>query len=243
MTTTSEIIKSAFREANLIPIGQTPSSDEQSEALSRLNSIIDSVMGFEAGERLKDWLVQGGPTDGVTYFWSSADWEKVRQNSRILANLSTADTIYLPANPNNGARIQVVDIGANFATYNLTLDPNSRMIEGSTSPVVLSTNGTNTTWLYRADTGNWVKLTDMAVDLTSDPVIDTELPFPRKYDDMFITMLAVRLNPRFGQGLSQLTIATLERSRGQFRAEYHQVETTKAPSGVLNLTGRGRQGR
>lgn len=236
MTTTSKIIKSAYRESNLIPIGQSPTDDEQTEGLDRLNSLLDSVMGNEAGEALMDWPVQGGPTDGVTEFWTSVEWTKLKDSPRVQAKLTSAETLFLPPEPSNGARMRVIDLSSNFNTFNLTLDPNGKKIEGTTTNLILGTDGTNTVWVYRADLGDWIKITDLTVDLTATPVVDTDFPFPRKFDDFFITMLAIRLNPRFGQGMSELTVATFERNKEQFKAEYEQTVVVRADSGVNRLS-------
>ncbi len=243
MTTASEIIKQALRESNLIARNQTPTTAELDEELVRLNRLVESVYGWEVGERLSDWSVQGGPTDGVTSFWTAVEWTKLLSNVRVLAKLTSVDTLFLPAEPDDGARVMVVDLSGNFATFNLTLDPNGRKIEGSTSNLALVDNGLNRTWMYRAELSDWVRLTDMQIDLTAGPpVVDTVFPFPTKFDDAFITMLAVRINPQYGQGLQAPTLLTLERAREQIQAQYRQRVITRADLGVLRMSVQGQFG-
>jgi hypothetical protein len=77
----------------------------------------------------------------------------------------------------------------------------------------LNTNSDNRQWMYRADIGQWVKITTL---LYTDAI-----PFPQEFDDYFITMLAMRLNPRYGQTLADESQEVLKRSRSLLRDRYH----------------------
>lgn len=205
MTLVSAIIKSAYRESNLVTIGATPTANETAEALSRLNTLVSSVFGNEVGGHLKA-LNHGG-----TYSDASCMATYIPVDSRVMANLTGAVTLKLHPTPYDGQRVGVTDILANFATYNLTLDGNGRKIEGVTS-LALSTNGTAKVWMYRGDTGNWVLLSTL---------IETDqMPFPPEYDDFFITTLAMRLAPRNSGVTSGETVEALKRARSQLRARY-----------------------
>jgi hypothetical protein len=132
-----------------------------------------------------------------------------------------------------GARIGLVDMKGSMATYPITLNAGGRLIEGADS-LVVSIDDANYEWMYRADTGNWVRLTLIG--------IDDELPFPIQYDDYFQTMLAMRLNPRYGRSADAQTVATLQRSLGQLRAAYRQQRSVSAPEDVLRMSNTGRGG-
>ena len=66
MTIASVIITDAYRESNLIPVGQSETTAEQTEALRRLNRIIDRLISTAAGELVYDWLVPPSPTAPTT---------------------------------------------------------------------------------------------------------------------------------------------------------------------------------
>lgn len=208
MTLASEIISRAYREANLVAIAGSPSTNEAAEGLSLLNSLILSTIGDEAGGELSDVNIGG------SYDQSSVCSTNVPENVRLVVNQTAARTLTLHPQPYDGQRVAWVDASANFGTYNLTINPNGRKIGGSTSSLVLSTNSDNRQYMYRADTGDWVRLTSLA---SSDT-----MPFPTEFDDYFIISLAVRLAPRNSAPIPQESIAALERQQGQIRARYRR---------------------
>lgn len=207
MTLASEIITRAYRESTLIPLGGTPNTNQVNEALDELNILVKSVVGDEVGDPLTDVLI-GGTYDQSNY---CDPW--VPKDVRLVLNLSGAKTLNLDPNPVNGQRFAVVDIPGNLATYNLTLTGNEHNIEGSSS-LVLSTNSLNREWLYRADLGNWIRMSDL--------LSSSEMPFPEEFDVFFQTSLALRLNPRYGQSLAPETAASLAAYRTMLRSAYNK---------------------
>lgn len=205
MTLVSQIITDAYRESNIIPLGASPNTNQDAEALRRLNVIVLSTIGNEAGDELIDINI-GGEFDQADMF---PDF--VPENARLVLNLEEATELNLHPHPYDGMRLALIDVGSNLATYNLTLNGNGRNIEGA-STLVLSTDDVSFQWMYRADLGNWVLLTELE---TSD-----ELPFPLEFDDYFVTYLATRLNPKYGQILPPESYAALQRMRSQIRARY-----------------------
>lgn len=206
MTLASDIITDAYRESNLIPMGNSPNTNQQTEALNRLNTILLSIIGYEVGDSLEDVNI-GGTYDQS---WEASYY--VPSNVRLVTNLSSNTTLKLHPQPFNGQRLAVADAANNLGTYNLTLDGNGRRIEGAAT-LTLSTNGDNRQWIYHSESGNWVKLTTL---LYSDT-----MPYPDEFNDYFITMLAMRLNPRYGQQMSGESLEALKRARNQLRARYH----------------------
>jgi hypothetical protein len=219
MTLVSDIIKAAYRESNIIPLGASPSSNQSTEALNRLNTLILSSVGFEAGDELVD-INYGGDYSQSQYI---NEW--VPDNIRLVFNLDSEVTLNIDPQPYDGQRLAFVDAGGNLATYNVTLDGNGRNIEG-TSTVTLSTNGDSRQWMYRADTGNWVKIESLD---TTD-----EMPFPQELDDYFITALAVRLNPRSGLAIPGESFEALKRYRTILRTRYrHRKYYTPTDPGLV----------
>lgn len=220
MTLVSSIITQSLRETNIVAVGANPTPKEAEEALDRLQSLVLSVLGNEVGYVLEDWNVANANTilmpssfvqDTTAFF--------VAPQSRLVCNLTVATTLDLDPQPQDGQRVSVVDALNNFATRNLTLDGNGRLIEGATTKV-LNTNGKQIQWVYRADKATWVVV---------DPLISTsEMPFPEEFDDYFIIMLAMRLNPRFGRPLADESAKRLEQQREQMILRYNQSRLREA---------------
>lgn len=221
MSLVSDIIQQAYRETNLIPLGATPSDNQNSEALTRLNSIILSAIGNEIAEPGFREVTIGGDEDQ-----SELVSEYVPDNTRLMLNVDADALVGLQPNPYEGQRVALVDIAGNLSTYPFTLDGNGRNIEGAET-VTISENSVSHQWMYRADTGNWVRVTAL--------VLEDDMPFPQDFDDYFVTMLALRLSPRYGQMLPQETTEILKRNRGQLRARYKNRNHTPLPDpGLLS---------
>lgn len=232
MTLVSDIIQQAYRDANLITIGNNPTANESTEALKRLQVLILSTLGTEAGEQLSA-LPVGNNNVSQPDDWVPDPPEFLPPNVRLVCNLQSATTLYMPPNPQDGARLAVIDASANFATHNLTLNGNGRKVDGGTTDV-LSTNSQAIQYIYRADIGDWKAFATLA---TSD-----EMPFPEEFDDLFIGKLALRLAPRNSAPYTQEQMASMEEALEKFRARYSQTVPTPCDIGVLNLgrtTGRG----
>jgi hypothetical protein len=208
MTLVSSIITDAYRETNIVALAGGQSTAQTTEALNRLNPLILSTVGNEAGDDLKELSI-GGEFDDTMF---TTQW--VPDNVRLMLNLSAARTLSLDPYPRNGQRVAIVDIGSNLGTYNLTLDPNGRLIEGA-STLVLATDDLVRQWMYRSDTGNWARIATLT---TAD-----QMPFPSEFDDYFVTMLAMRLSPRYGQEMPTESLRALSRSRNLLRARFNQL--------------------
>lgn len=225
MTVLNTIIADAYRESGILALNDTPDADEMAEGLRRLQVLVKSFLGSELGENLNEMNYGGGFS---TTHGQYADTQEVRQwyvpkNTRVFLNVSAADTIYLDPNPRDGSRVAVIDQGGNLASNNVTLNANGRKIE-TTNTVVLSTSSVVREWFYRSDLGGWQRVTDLvAVD---------ESPFPLEFDDFLVTMLAMRINPRFGAEMSPSSVAMLDRSRAQFRARYRQKTEVSVELGL-----------
>lgn len=230
MTTLTNIAISAFRESGIIPVGEMPDSMELSEALEKLQTLIPSLFGIELGEYLTD--VNYG-TNGLSSsrqdnedVTSFVDSGYIPANTRLVINTDSAKTLYLPPNPKDGARVGVIDASGNFATYNITLNGNSRMIESSATKT-LSTNSLVREWFYRADLGSWERV----ATLTGS----SESPFPAEYDDFLAIHLAYRINPRYGATTAPETQMTFQRLQKKFKSQYKQKKTASIEDALLRL--------
>lgn len=221
----SDIIRRAYREANVLGINSAPTTAQQSEGLDRLNTMLAGVLGFEAGIDIADLNI-GGTFDQS---WSTS-WF-VPPNARLVMEQTGARTLKLHPQPYDGQRLAVADGLNNLATYPLTLDGNGRMIEGAAQITISDSNPRQ--WLYRGDMAQWLKMIPLA--------LDDIMPFPIEFDDFFAITLGMRLNPAYGLALGQDSAAWLARCRNAFQARYRRPR----PQNVLptrELLGGRRQG-
>jgi hypothetical protein len=228
MTLVSDILTDAYRQSNLLAIGGTLTTNQQTEALRHLNRIVKSVLGNEVGEpftpvplgRLNIERPSGWP-------WyenfPEPDWF-VPENSRLMCNLTGSGEVFLHPTPDDGSRLSVIDVGQNLSTFPLTLNANGRRIEGQPS-VVLNNDGYNAEWLYRADLGEW--------RLVSPLTLPADFPFPEEFDFYFITLLAMALNPAYGVTMDPQTQLMMVRSRSQIRSRYHNNIPTRSELGLI----------
>jgi len=225
-----EIIKDAYREANLIPITQSPTLDEQAEALRLLNRFVRSVFGNESGDKLQSLAVGINNVTTTaslpTYTFTGSNYAPL--NSRLVVNITTPSTVNLHPDPEDGARIAVVDATGNFNTNAFTLNGNGRKIENSSS-LTLTTASILKEWFYRADQGNWAAISDLS--------LNDIFPFPLEFEDMFVIGLATRLNPRNGVSMDEQAIMNFRRMRNLFRSRYSQSIQADSEDGLLRLSG------
>jgi hypothetical protein len=228
MTLVSEIITDAYRISNLLAIGVSPTAAQTTEALRYLNRIVKSVFGNEAGDPLVAFPIGDNNINrpsGYPWWNTTPDGEWfVPKNYRLMLNLTTPVTLYLHPEPDDGSRLGVIDVSGNIATNNVTIFGNGRLIESANS-IVLNVNSTDSEWFYRADLANWVKYAPL---LASDT-----FPFPIEFDDFFVTLLAMRLNPSYGSALTEEAVGIYKRSRRQLQARYTQNIPARSELGLL----------
>jgi hypothetical protein len=128
----------------------------------------------------------------------------------------------------------------------LTLDGNGRLIAGQRA-ITLNTDNQMVVYMYRADLGQWVVLAPLG-DPTGSPDPAPTFPFPQEFDDYFVTMLAYRLNPRYGRAMGADSGSRLADMQNKLQARYKQRKVVPTDLATLNLSvqayntwnGRGR---
>ena len=235
-TSITSIITSAMRESNLLPLGSTPTTAQIAEGVNLLSTIIAGVLGNEAGEPLTPFPLGSANIINPTGYpwWNNALPGNVYipVNSRVMCNLTGKGTINLDPQPHDGARMGIVDVANNLATYNLTINGNGRNIEGASSQTY-NTNGVIREWIYREDLGNWV--------IVSPIDANSLLPWPPEFDDMFTILLTMRLNPRYGQTVHPASAENLRATTQKFQARYTQsTVTAPAELGLIRLANYSR---
>jgi hypothetical protein len=216
VTLISSIISDAYREANILPLGRVPNANQVAEALRLYNALLNAIYGDDAGETLADWpLGTFGREAGYTLPYTDDVVKHPNINRRLIATATEAKTIYLTACPQDGSRMGIADPFGRLAAFPVTLDANGRTIAGAAT-LVLNTNGLFREWFYRADLGQWVQLTQK---LETD-----ENPFPVDFDNFFITLLSLRLNPRYGRTMDDQSTLIFKSERSKFVARYLQSQ-------------------
>lgn len=232
MAIISQIITDAYRESNNIAVGQTPSPAEQQEALILFNRFLRSVFGTEAGENFVDYnfgnLNIQSPYNN-NFNTVPTQWWVPQGSARLFFNNSSAQVLYLNPSPQDGDRLFLKDVGNNFSTYPLTIYGNGRTVGGS-SNVVFNTSGQGIEYFYRADTGNWSQVSDLALSDT--------FPFPEEFEDLFSLGVAMRINPRTGAAMDEQSIITFKRLRNMFRARYRTHQAVASEQGLYRLTNK-----
>lgn len=238
MTTIATIITDAYRETNLIARGATESVGEQTEALRLLERYIDSLFGNEVGDNVQEMLFgQNANIDPTTYnneFQNFVERLYLPAGYRLKLNLDAPKTIKLPPNPQEGDLFGIVDASHNLASYPLTIVGNGSHIQNANS-LILNTNGYSAMWFYRADKSNWKRITDLN---TTD-----ESPFPKAFDDLLIIGLAMRLDPRNGLNLSDISMSRYATVLKKFRARYSPVKEKSIDWALARIDGNRRYRR
>jgi hypothetical protein len=232
MTLVSQIITDAFRLSNLLALGVTPTALQQEEALRYLDRLIKSVFGNEAGDPLVAFPIgRNNVSRPSGYPWwdtvPSNDWF-VPKNTRVMLNVDTAGiNLYLHPDPDDGSRFAAIDVSDTLGTYPITVHGNGRTIEDSLS-ITMDTDGFDAEWFYRADLGNWMKYSPLA--------LEDNFPFPVEFEDYFVAMLALRINPSYGAAMDEQAGLVLSRSRTQFRARYTQNIPTGSELALVRMS-------
>lgn len=232
MTLVTDIIHDAYRESNLISVGGQTSSAQESEALTALNRLVLAVYGNEVGEKLQSLPIGSNNISQPSGypFYNQVPYPNgwvVPANTRLILNLSKAQTVYLHPLPEDGARLSINDNSNNLATFPLTVVGNGQSIGGGTS-LVFNTSGVSVDYIYLADKGDWMKVS---------PLISTDSwPFPPEFDDMFVIGLALRLNPRYQAVLDEQSAAVYKKVSGQFKARYRQSREVGSELGIVVIS-------
>lgn len=223
MATLSQIITRAYRESQILDISAFPSADQESEALEILNGILrryqrQPVMtvwlgSFDDVKRQRGQIFRDFTPYRLQY--------SVPQDCFVNVNLEDPTEVYFPCDPGDGARINIIDVNNSLAASPLTIYGNGNRINGGTSEVI-STNGAQVEYFFRRELADWRTI-------PASFVASSIIPFDSQFDDMFVIELAMRLNPRYGDSLSDLSMAAHELMRQLFNGRYFATNSSAAP--------------
>jgi len=232
MTTVAQIITDAYQTNNLLALTATPTAEEEAKALRATNRVFRSLFGAALGEYLKPINVGDNNIIQDPYTFPVASLVApyfIPNNARLLLNITSAITVYLPSSPQDGARFALQDKSGNLSTFPITVVANGTTIESATQ-VAVNTDNANIEWFYRADLGNWQKVSDLAL-------LD-DFPLPLEFEDLFISLLALRLDPSEGIALDDQIAYVMKQLTKKMNSKYRQKIEAPSELGLLYLTNR-----
>lgn len=215
MTTCREIIADACAELGVVNV----SAKDSAYALRRVNAMLSDAAGLGVGERLNDLDLAKYPAYAT----------RAPLNTRALVP-GGVTTIAFPCEPQNGSRFAVVDVDGSFASSPVTLQRTDRRAEGAASDLTLNTADLTRAWMYRADTANWLRVSELE--------IGSEFPLIAECHDAFVTLLAIRIQPAFGLPIPDATAAASPAAKARLKARHRQTIVASAARPLLCL---GRQ--
>jgi hypothetical protein len=141
------------KEYLLVPQGTTgdrPGSP--SNGYIRYNTTINAFEGYVNGA----WSGLGGGNPWATIDNTDSPYSALN-NDRLFVNTTGGPvTVTLPASPNVGDSIRVLDVKRTFNGYNLTIDRNSENIMGLAENLTADVNGQAFGLVYSGATDGWV---------------------------------------------------------------------------------------
>lgn len=233
MTKISQLIVDAYQVNNLIGLTETPSSAEQAKAFRIFERIWRGALNQEIGEKLNTSNIGSlGVVKPTFSYLNNATSEVVSPyflpvNRRFTLNLDAPVVSYLPIDPEDGARFAVVDVSGNLATNTFTIKGNGRTIE-TLPQLVLNTDKYSGEWFYRADLGNWMRITDLTVN--------DDFPLPKEYEEYFVMMINIRL--LVGENVNPaVEIAPIMADlRKRIKSHYRQTVTVGPEQALIRTT-------
>ena len=109
-------------------------------------------------------MVQVAMTDVKTYIGGGTAWQAIKTGAYtasagqgVFANTtSSAFTVTLPASPDLGDEVSIVDYAGTFDSNSLTVGRNSQPIQGVAEDLVVSTERASFTLVYVDGTQGWL---------------------------------------------------------------------------------------
>lgn len=199
MTTVAALVERACRSTGILAEMQTVTAYQSEVAIDAFNEIIDTLPSRGVGDVMTTQRVTSDCT--------------VAAPSVLHVMATAALTITLPKEPRDGFRVKIVDVAANFATYNATVARNGWLIAGSASDVTLSTNGQSKEYMFRADLGDWA-------DITRPLAASSAVPFPAEFDGPLSAILGVRMLEVFPREAGQSVYQRADDGLNLLQARY-----------------------
>lgn len=190
MATLTDLAARALGELSLVVAGETPATEDAATALSVVLDLMTLLPEVGAGRDMQDREVTEACIAG--------------EDQRVLCQVGGI-TVTTPYDPRDGARFAVLPI----AGGTITVTPYRRTIEGGSVSLSVTTA---TVWYYRADQGDWVKVTALESDDDS--------PYPPWCDLPIVHLAAEELAAQYERPLPPALIIKIEASRSKLRGRF-----------------------
>ena len=137
----------------LVPKGTTAQRPgSPTDGYFRYNTDIGAFEGYSNSQ----WSGVGGGNPWITKNNTDSPYTAVN-NDRIFVDTSTAGVIInLPASPNTGDRVQIIDVAGTANTNNITVGRNGENIMALAQDMVIDENNSGFALLYSGATYGWV---------------------------------------------------------------------------------------
>ena len=137
---------------------ERPTGGDLFEGGVRYNTTLDTWEGYNGTQ----WTGLGGGNPWSTITSDGSTAVAVAANDRVFVNTTAGPiTITLPASPQTGDQISVLDLSSTFDTNNCTLNRNGNKIMGLTENLVLNVEDEAIQLVYTGATYGWKLTTNL----------------------------------------------------------------------------------
>lgn len=188
MATVKDLAHEALDHLFVTEGAEEPAAEDSAKAVTSMLRVLSRLPEYGGGRALVDRTVSKSAT--------------AQPDGRLIVTLNGL-TATMPADPQDGTRIAIVPL-----TGTVTVKPNNRKIENGTADISVTAS---TTWAYRSDLADWVKVSDLTGS--------SESPWPASCDAALGHFCAKESAPKFeariGPELAELIMEseTFVRSR------------------------------
>ena len=191
----------AFVQANSEPIGQSAFGQANSAYTQANTGVAIANSAYTKANTIPALISTSIQTTNYT----------ASVNDLVRCNTAAgAFSVTFPSSPTDGGTIAIIDITGTFATNNLTLLPNGKMIEFDSTSIILDLNGSYASFVYNSTTSNW-KLLETPVGVIPVPTGNTGNVLTSDGSNW----ISLALPPAFGQANSAYTQANTALTVGQ----------------------------
>lgn len=189
MATLTDLANGALEQLFVLEAGETADANDLALALKTLRQVLARLPEYGGGQKL---------IDVSTKLSANAV-----SDQRVICQ-GTGLTITLPEDPEDGARV-----GVSLLTGTADVKSPDRKLEGATAAVTI---GTDTVWIYRAASINWVKVTALADSDAS--------PYGDDADSAIELITTMELAPKFEIPISGELAENITEARVFLRSKY-----------------------
>lgn len=228
MSTARDLIKSSLRLIGVLASGETPSADEQTEALDSLNNMLDSwsAENLHVHKVMREEFTLT-PNDGSYSMGASADFNTARASKIIRATIEDQSVT-----PNLEYSVDIItpEEWADIVNKDYAAIYPTKLYAEGTYP-----NETINLW-PKPTVAN--KLVLYSLKPLSALSIGDTISYPPGYAEALRYNLALRLAPEYGQVLDQAVVIIAQESLEKLKRANLKPQFLSCDAGTLNETSR-----